>query len=86
MNIAGVLVHSRPENIDSVRTKLAQLEGVEIHAVTADGRFVVTVEDEDGRRVADTMMHFQDLSGVLSAAMVYHQYESESDLSEVEEA
>lgn len=77
MNIAGVLVHSRPDASVAVQRALAALPGVEVHAAD-DGRIVVTVEGDDADVLADTFRRFHDLAGVLSAAMVYHHFEPDS--------
>jgi nitrate reductase NapD len=76
MNITGVIVRAWPEHLAAVQAQLQVLPGVEIHAVTADGRLVVTVEDANDRRLADRIMSFNDMQGVLSAAMIYHHYDS----------
>ena len=76
MNIAGVLVHSHPDYTEAVTRSLSALPGVEVHVV-ADGRIVVTVEGDDAYALADVFRHFYDLSGVLSAAMVFHHFESD---------
>ena len=47
------------------------MSGVEIHAETADGRFIVTVEDRPDASPADTVVALHRLDGVLAAAMVY---------------
>ncbi len=71
MNICGVLVHARPELVDTVKGRLLDLPGVEVHAVTDDGRLIVTVEEDEQSLTADTVVEFQNLEGVFSAAMVY---------------
>ncbi|MEN8257319.1 MAG: chaperone NapD [Thermodesulfobacteriota bacterium] len=76
MNIAGVLVHARPEHEAEVETALAAIGGVEIHAKTDDSRFVVTVE-EQGHHLSDTLIELNHIKGVLSAAMVYQHAEDE---------
>ena len=82
MNISGVLVRSYPANINAVRTRLESLAGVEGHGANPDGQLVVTVEDDSERAMADTVVSMQNLPGVLSASMIYHQYEEEPDLEE----
>jgi nitrate reductase NapD len=82
MNISGVLVRSRPENINAVTSRLEHMEGVEVHGANPDGRLVVTVEESGDRAMADTVVRMQDLPGVISASMIYHQYEEEQDLEE----
>lgn len=79
MNISSIIVHAKPSEIASVRGDLERLPGVEIHAATDDGRFVVTLEtDSDGESVG-TFERINALAGVMSAAMVFHQYESDPD-------
>ena len=78
MNIAGVLIHSLPGSTETVKHSLTTLPGVEVHAVSADGRMVVTVEGESADTLADAFRGFNNMSGVLSAAMVYHHFESDS--------
>lgn len=75
MNISGVIVHARRERLADVEAQLRQIAGVEVHASTQDGRLIVTVEDDDDRILADNVMNLQNVPGVLSAAMVYHQFE-----------
>ena len=74
MNIAGGVIHARPEKLAGVEAQLLGLPGVEIHATADDGRMVVTVEDE-APRLADTVMGLQDVDGVLSASLIYHHFE-----------
>jgi nitrate reductase NapD len=74
MNIAGVVIHARPEKLEGVEAQLLELPGVEIHATADDGRMVVTVEDEESR-LGDTVMAFHDVDGVLSASLIYHHFE-----------
>lgn len=75
MNIAGVLVHSRPQQVDDVRAAFSRMPGVEVHEVSVEGKMVVTVEQVRGSDIADIMTQFHYTDGVLSAAMVYHHYE-----------
>jgi nitrate reductase NapD len=71
MDIASAVVHAAPGRRDEVRAQLERLSGLEIHAETPDGRFVVTAEDTAAGSAADTVMQLNRLDGVLSAAMVY---------------
>ena len=75
MNISGVLVHAYPEQIGVVGESLIQMSGVEVHGNNDDGRIVVTVEQDDANQMSDVLTHMQTLPGVLSASMIYHQFE-----------
>jgi nitrate reductase NapD len=78
MDIASAVVHAVPGRRDEVRAQLEGLRGVEIHAETADGRFIVTAEDTPAGSAADAIMRLHTLDGVLSAAMVYQYSENET--------
>jgi periplasmic nitrate reductase NapD len=71
MDIASAVVHAAPGRRDEVRAGLERLCGIEIHAETPDGRFVVTAEDTPEGSAGDAIMQLHRLDGVLSAAMVY---------------
>ena len=77
MNIAGVLVHARPECEAEVAASLACLDGVEIHTKTDDSRFVITVEEQGHHHMSDTLIKLNHIKGVLSAAMVYQHAEDD---------
>ncbi len=70
-NLCGVLIHARHGQINAVRQQLEKQQGVEVHAESENGRLVVTVEDESRKQVAERIMKFHELEGVLSAAMIY---------------
>ena len=70
-NLCGVLIHARHEQMSAVRKQLEKQQGVEVHAESDNGRLVVTVEDESRKQVAERIMRFHELEGVLSAAMIY---------------
>ena len=65
MNIAGILIHAYPKFVQTVNDQLLKISGVEVHATTDEGKMVVTAENDDDRALADTVMKFQDLDGVL---------------------
>ena len=75
MNISGVLVKAYPQHLLSIEEVLKQMDGVEVHGNNEDGRMVVTVEQDSANSISDTLVQIQDVPGVLSAAMIYHQFE-----------
>jgi len=82
MNISGVVVRAYPDRLAAVLTQLEALQGVEVHGANPDGRLVVIVEQAGDRAMADTVVRMQDLPGVLSASMIYHQFEEDPDSEE----
>ena len=75
MNIAGVLVHARPADVETVEARLTAMTGVEVHAVNDSGRLVVTVEEKDYQLTSDRVLGLHELEGVLSAALIYQHSE-----------
>lgn len=82
MNISGVVVRVYPDRLAAVHMQLETLPGVEVHGANPDGRLVVTVEQSGDRAMADTVVRMQELPGVLSASMIYHQFEEDPDSEE----
>jgi nitrate reductase NapD len=78
-NISSILLGVSPESSAEVRQLLAALAGVEVHAVAEDGRMIVTIEAPSEGATVDTFEAIRLTSGVLSASLVYHQYESDPD-------
>ncbi len=75
MSISSLVIHTRPDVVDAVRSRLAGFEGVEVHATTEDGRMVVTVDRPGDRAAAETLSKCQEVDGVLSASLVYNYFE-----------
>ena len=75
MNISGVLVRAYPEHVQNISKVLTQIEGVEVHGSSDDGRMVVTVEQDDTRDLSNLIASMNDVPGVLSTSMIYHQFE-----------
>lgn len=71
MHISGVLVHAQPGESARLRALLCATPGVEVHAVSPEGRLVVTIELDDDARLPDTFNAISALPGVLAAALVY---------------
>jgi len=79
MNISSIIVIPHPEHIERAQMLLREIEGVEIHAVSPEGKIVVTLEAGDDRLTAETYNLISHLDGVLSASMVFHQNESDPE-------
>lgn len=84
MNISGLLIHAQPQRAENVSARLEQLPGVEVHAVTADGQLVVTLEGNGEQEMAQTFDRLKAISGVNAATLVYHHSETLDDESPAE--
>jgi len=80
MNISSVIVIPHPDHIEAVRVRLQEVDGVQLHAVSPEGKMIVTVEADDDRTTTGTYEYIGQLDGVLSASMVYHQKESDPEM------
>ncbi|WP_269581509.1 chaperone NapD [Roseibium sp. Sym1] len=75
MNICGCLVHATAEKADAVRSGVEALDGVEVHAVSEDGRLVVVVEDTETKKASEQIMAMHQIPGVISVTLTYHHFE-----------
>ncbi|CUH46907.1 chaperone NapD [Ruegeria atlantica] len=79
MNICGCLAHVAPDHTSAAARVMKGTPGVEIHAETEDGRFVVVVEDTPTRLASETIMDLHQIPGVISLTLTYHHFEDLAD-------
>jgi nitrate reductase NapD len=71
LHIASLVVHAAPSRVIEVQDAVGRLAGALVHASTADGKLVVTLERPSAYEMTDSVQAIQRLRGVLSAALVY---------------
>lgn len=79
MNISSLVVDARPDFLAQVCATLRELPGVDLHAATPEGKLIVTLETDSNDATTDTFARLGALEGVMSVAMVYHQFEPDQD-------
>jgi len=79
LNITSIILGVAPKDAAEVSALLKKIDGVEVHAIAEDGRMIVTIESGDEDNTSNTFELIRQLPGVISAALVYHQYESDPD-------
>lgn len=79
VNISSAILGVLPEDADQVRKQLLTLKGVEVHAVAEDGRMIVSIESAAEDDTVGIFEAIRQTSGVLSASLVYHHYETDPD-------
>ena len=79
MNISSAIIHTRSSGIEHLRGLLETIAGVEVHAASQDGRFIVSIESAGDQDTANTFETIQRLDGVMSASLVYSHFESDPD-------
>ena len=73
-HISSLVVHVRPERAQAVRSTLAGIPGIEIHA-EAVGKIIVSLETDTEADIVTRLNEISLLDGVMSAALVYHHFE-----------
>ena len=79
MHISSIVVHVDPAAAARVRAAIDRLAGLETHAASAEGKLVVTIEAASDAESIALMDQVRALPGVLSVAMVFHQYEPDPE-------
>lgn len=82
VHIAGVVVFARPDGMDAVTANIRAIPGATIHAASADGKIIVTLETESTKRTLDTMDAMRALPGVADVALVYQHAEPLADIEQ----
>lgn len=79
LNITSIILGVAPKDAAEVSALLTAIGGVEVHAIAEDGRMIVTIESGNEDNTTNTFEAIRQMPGVISAALVYHQYESDPD-------
>jgi nitrate reductase NapAB chaperone NapD len=72
MNIVGILINTLPDYTNRVVEELKKLN-IEIHGINEKSQIVITLEQETDEMLTEQLTQVQQIYGVLTAAMVYHQ-------------
>jgi nitrate reductase NapD len=75
IHISSMVVHARPDRLQSVKNKIAALPGAEIHGESENGKLVVVLETQNQGYITDVIEKINNFEHVLSTALVYHQIE-----------
>lgn len=71
LHIASLVVHAAPRRCERIVEAIAALPGALVHATSAAGKLVVTLEADTADAMARAVSRIQQIDGVLSAALVY---------------
>lgn len=78
MPISGIVLKCAPGVEASVAERARLLPGVDVHAALPDGQVVAVIEAETVRLEADLAMQLQEIEGVISVQVAYHNFEDET--------
>jgi nitrate reductase NapD len=82
LHVAGLVVHAYPEACDRIAKAIGRRDGARVHARSADGKLVVTLEAEGSEAIAAAVADIQRIEGVLAASLVYQHSESVSAMQD----
>ncbi|MGL4447505.1 MAG: chaperone NapD [Shewanella sp.] len=74
-HVTSLVVHAAPNALAQVNASISALAGCDIHAITPEGKLVVTLEGGSQKAILDNVEAINALAGVLSASLIYHQVE-----------
>ena len=75
LHISSIIVQMRPELADDIAARVARVDGAELHQWVAPGKLIVTLETATTHEIMQKIELINDLPGVISTALVYHQWE-----------
>jgi periplasmic nitrate reductase NapD len=70
-HIAGIILHGSSDKIDAIQRAISLIPGARIHAVSAAGKLVLTLQAESSVEVIEQFQAIHDLPGVYFAAIVF---------------
>lgn len=73
IQIASLIVHTRPELLEAVKANLLRLPDLEVHQQSPQGKLVVVLEAAHEASILDNLNAIQNLPGVLNAVLIYHE-------------
>ncbi len=82
VHISSMVVHVKPDHLQTVKNDIEQLPGTEIHGEADSGKIVVVLETQSQGYITDIIEKINNFEYVLSTAMVYHQIEYLDSLPE----
>lgn len=81
-HVTSLVVHAAPKSLVQVKANISALNGADIHAITDEGKLIITIEGETQKSILDNVEAINALEGVINSSLVYHQVD---DLDGVDE-
>jgi len=82
LHISSLVVHSTPKRLPQVERAIAGIPGAQVHASSAAGKIIVTLEARSLDEMSVKVAGIQHTEGVLSAALVYQCVDSLAAMNE----
>lgn len=75
MPVSGIVVRCLDGCSDAVASRIAALEGVEVHGVLPDGQIVAVVEADTVQGEVDLVSRLHEDEAVVTVQLAYHNFE-----------
>lgn len=75
MTICSLVVHTRPENLSSVSSRLEEYSGVEIYGKSQEGKIIVVIDHPERSHCSETIMAMAGMDEVVNTSLVYEYQE-----------
>lgn len=73
VHISSLVVHCRPDAVDTVIQSISDLPEADVPEHSAEGKLVVLLETVNESLIMERIGSIENMPGVISAALVYHQ-------------
>ncbi|MFT5657194.1 MAG: nitrate reductase NapD [Gammaproteobacteria bacterium] len=77
-HVASFVAQVLNADLDDVKQAIEQIIGAEIHAVSAQGKIVFTLEDSSQQGIGQNIDKLKYQRGLLNLAPVYHEFMTEN--------
>jgi periplasmic nitrate reductase NapD len=74
-HVSSLVVLTQPPLRHRLAEQIGALEGAEVHVVSEEGKLVVTLEGPSQRPIMAVIDAINAMPGVLSAGLIYHQFD-----------
>lgn len=79
VNYSGLLITSKPGELDKTLDALKAFQNVEVHQIDRDtGRCIVVLEAEDTKSEVDAFSEISKIPSVMDVSLVVHHFEEEA--------
>lgn len=78
VHISSLVVHCRADAVHSVKSRIEEIPEAEVPEYSDQGKLVVLLETASENIIMQRISAIENLSGVISAALVYHQIDTDS--------
>lgn len=81
VHIAGMLIHAKPEALDSAAATVRGFAAADVLPTGVVGKLAVVMECAHERELADCVNQLQAISGVISVSITSHYIEDAAELA-----